>query len=132
MRALSIRQPYAELVLRGVKTIEYRTQPTRIVGERFHIYASKTGVPANAAGRVWSADLAAPTGDNAPPAYMLELAKLLILDDLPRGVIVGSAVIDRVTRGDDGLYHWHLVGVERAKTFRKPRGHPQPVWFNPF
>lgn len=37
MRALSIRQPYAELILRGIKTIEYRSRPTRIIGERFYI-----------------------------------------------------------------------------------------------
>ena len=41
MLALSIRQPYAELILRGVKTIEYRSRPTRKIGERFYIYASK-------------------------------------------------------------------------------------------
>ena len=41
MLALSIRQPYAELILRGIKTVEYRTRPTRIIGERFYIYASK-------------------------------------------------------------------------------------------
>ena len=34
MRALSIRQPYAELILRGIKTVEYRSRPTRIIGER--------------------------------------------------------------------------------------------------
>jgi ASCH domain len=50
MRALSIRQPYAELILRGIKTVEYRTRPTRIIGERFHIYASK----AKAASPIWS------------------------------------------------------------------------------
>ena len=43
MRALSIRQPYAELILRGVKTIEYRSRATRIIGEEFYIYASKGG-----------------------------------------------------------------------------------------
>lgn len=42
MRALSIRQPYAELIspksdgesddLRGIKTIKYRSRPTRIIG----------------------------------------------------------------------------------------------------
>ncbi len=42
MRALSIRQPYAELILRGIKTIEYRTRRTRIIGERFYIYAART------------------------------------------------------------------------------------------
>ena len=40
MRALSIRQPYAELILRGVKTVEYRSFATRKIGERFYIYAS--------------------------------------------------------------------------------------------
>jgi hypothetical protein len=39
MRALSIRQPYAELILRGIKTVEYRSRPTRIIGQRFHLYA---------------------------------------------------------------------------------------------
>ena len=41
MCALSIRQPYAELILRGEKTIEYRSRPTRIIGERFYIYAAR-------------------------------------------------------------------------------------------
>src|SRR5277367_137503 len=26
----------------------------------------------------------------------------------------------------------HLVDVQRAKTLRKLKGHPQPVWFTPF
>jgi hypothetical protein len=44
MRALSIRQPFAELILRGIKTIEYRSRATRIVGERFWIYAPRKSV----------------------------------------------------------------------------------------
>ena len=44
MRALSIRQPYAELILRGIKKIEYRSRRTRIIGERFYIYAARTPV----------------------------------------------------------------------------------------
>jgi hypothetical protein len=45
-------------------------------------------------------------GDNieapgeGPEAWMLELARMLILKDLPTGVIVGSAVIDRRRNGD--------------------------------
>ena len=39
MRALSIRQPYVEEILRGIKKIEYRNRPTHIIGERFYIYA---------------------------------------------------------------------------------------------
>ena len=42
MRALSIRQRYAELILREIKKIEYRSRPTRIIGERFYIYAART------------------------------------------------------------------------------------------
>jgi hypothetical protein len=46
MRALSIRQPYAELILRDacsrqIKPIEFRSRPTTIIGERFYIYASR-------------------------------------------------------------------------------------------
>jgi predicted transcriptional regulator len=148
MRALSIRQPYAELILRGNKPIEFRTRPTKIIGERFYIYASRQW----AAGKLflegcrpvgkleernsndetkkaWSHDLAMP-GDEPQP-WMTELANILILKDLPTGVIVGSAVIEEVTRGSQ-YFEWHLGGIERAKKLRKPKGHPQPVWFTPF
>src|SRR3954466_3821975 len=120
MRALSIRQPWAEMILRGIKTIEYRSRPTRIIGERFYIYASRKHAAPTAPGPVWSHDLAMPGGrpGEAPPPWMLELAQLLILGKLPTGVIVGSAVIDKVTRRGNGagdLYEWHLRNVERAE-----------------
>jgi hypothetical protein len=134
MRALSIRQPFAELILRGIKTVEYRSRPTRIIGRRFHIYASKGAAAAGKA--VWSRDLAVPPRE-ALPAWMIELAEQVGMIEpgalalLPRGVIVGSAVIEKVSRVDD-VYRWHLADVERAQTLRKPRGRPQPVWFHPF
>jgi hypothetical protein len=56
---------------------------------------------------------------------------MLILKGLPTEVIVGTASIKQVIRGDC-FYEWHLTAVERAKQFRKPKGHPQPVWFTPF
>jgi hypothetical protein len=133
MLALSIRQPYAELILRGIKTVEYRTRPTRIIGERFYIYASK----AKAATPIWSEDLRVAT----PPKWMLELAEQVGMIEpgalLPTGVIVGSAVIEkvippRIADGDSGLFRWELADVRRIKTPRKPKGHPQPVWFEPF
>jgi hypothetical protein len=43
----------------------------------------------------------------------------------------GTASIKEVVKGDS-LFEWHLTDVERAKRFRKPKGHPQPVWFTPF
>ena len=89
-----------------------------------------------------------------PEEWMLELAKMLILKDLPTGVIVGTAVIEKCEEVEDrgskiedseetpalssilhprsSLFRWHLTDVERAKRFRKPKGHPQPVWFTPF
>jgi hypothetical protein len=123
--------------------VEYRSRATRIIGERFHIYASKGSgfrVQGSGRGKAWSRDLAMPRGDEGLPAWMIELAEQVGMIEagalalLPRGVIVGSAVIDRVTRNDDDddLFQWHLTDVQRARTLRKPRGHPQPVWFEPF
>ena len=122
MRALSIRQPYAELILRGIKTIEYRSQRTRIIGERFQIYASRQ------------------------PGDLKGFAKLdCEPGDLPVGVLVGTAKITRCTQASRPkskirrggphavpLYEWHLSDVKRLKRPRKPKRHPQPVWFNPF
>jgi predicted transcriptional regulator len=135
MRALSIRQPYVELILRGIKTVEYRTRATRIIGERFHIYASKRKLPV-VSGQ-WSVKIA----DNIVvpreplPEWMIELAEQVGMIEpgalLPTGVIVGSAVIENVSQVDS-MYRWHLANVERAKKLRKPTGHPQPVWFRPF
>jgi predicted transcriptional regulator len=185
MRALSIRQPYAELIMRGIKRIEFRSRPTSIIGERFYIYASQqwavgklylagcekpeirnpnigsTSSPqaesmTNDEARMtnWSTDLSMP--GSGPEPWMMELAKMLILKDLPMGVIVGSAVISECrsqalevrdqkseVRNPDlltsdlrpltsGLYEWHLADVQRVKKLRKPKGRPQPVWFNPF
>jgi len=162
MRALSIRQPYAELILRGIKKIEYRSRATRIVGERFWIYAAGKKWP-GAVGKekedkpvaLWSRDL----GIETPEPWMVELANALRMfpHELPTGVIVGSAVIERcvpaagdslpgardrklgrssISAGADPLpaprYEWHLRDVERVTTLRKPKGHPQPVWFKPF
>ena len=69
---------------------------------------------------------------------MIELAEQVgiiepgAIERLPRGVIVGTAVIERVTRVDS-WYRWHLAAVERARgKLRKPTGRPQPVWFEPF
>jgi hypothetical protein len=92
-------------------------------GRRFHIYASKTA----AKKAVWSRDLAVPTPGEALPSWMIELAEQVGMIEpgalalLPRGVIVGSAVIEKVSRVDS-MYRWHLADVERAADLRKPTG----------
>ena len=110
MRALSIRQPRAEAIMRGVKTIEYRSRATRIRG-RVYIYASLDR---------YSSD---------EEAEMMEEYGIddLDVDDLPRGVIIGTAELHDCDGGDR-----YLGSPERAKRLRRPRNHPQPVWFNPF
>ena len=77
---------------------------------------------------------------SGPEPWMMELARMLILKDLPTGVIVGSAVITQCrmhsaecrTAEEAPLFEWHLTDVERVKKLRKPKGQPQPVWFYPF
>lgn len=162
-RALSIRQPFAELILRGAKLAEYRSKPTRVIGERFWIYASKSGSRsgrgAGDAPTPWSNDLAVPGRDL--PVDMLAIADALRLfpRDLPTGVIVGTAVIERVDpvdrvdavtqlvldrakrdaplRSSNGavataaLFAWRLVDVQRLDEPFIPKGHPQPVWWRP-
>jgi len=122
--------------------VEYRTRPTRIIGERFYIYATKKPSAFSdqlSARKMWSRDLRMP--DRELPAWMLELAEQVGMIEpgtlLPTGVIVGSAVIEKVSQvpsagSGQAMYRWHLADVARAKKLRKPRGHPQPVWFRSF
>lgn len=107
MKALSIRQPWAELIMRGIKTVEFRSRPTMVRG-RIHIYA--------ALGRCDPQDEADIAAD-----YGIDVA------GLPRGVIVGTVELFDCD-GDE----WLLRNPERAKELRKPDNHPMPVWFTPF
>lgn len=109
-RALSIRQPHAEAIMRGVKKIEYRSGLTRIRG-RIYIYASL--------GRYSADDEAEMMAD-----YQI---RDVSCDDLSRGVLIGTVELFDCDGGN-----WHVRKPERAKTLRKPKNHPQPVWFKPF
>ena len=110
VRALSIRQPHAEAIMRGVKKIEYRSRPTKIRG-RILIYASL--------GRYSSKD---------ESAMMAEYGiKDVGCDELPRGVLVGSVELFDCEGGD-----WHVRKPERAEKLVSPTKQPQPVWFYPF
>jgi ASCH domain len=107
MRALSIRQPYTEQILRGTKKLEYRSRSTNIRG-RVYIYASLTPGDADD----WDAMTLQP-------------------GDLPVGVLVGTVEISDCT-GKAGDYQWHLANPDRSTRHLKPKKHPQPVWFYPF
>ena len=108
MRALSIRQPYVEQILTGEKKIEFRSKNTLIRG-KFYIYSSKT------------------------PAFTATYGR--DVDELPKGLIVGTAELVDCTFVDDSAgpyYEWHLKNPKRLKRPLKPKNKPQPVWFNPF
>ena len=80
--AFSVRQPYAELILRGKKQIEYRTVNTRIRG-RVYIYASQT------------------------PGKKKDFARLgLQPGDLPTGVLVGTVEIVGCVRVAKKEFEW--------------------------
>jgi hypothetical protein len=107
MRALSIRQPFAELVMAGEKTVEYRSKVTRIRG-RVYVYACKSR---NRLEHYEDAGLGS--------------------DKLPHGKLVGTVEIVNCIQGDDG-YEWHLTNPKRLKKKLTVTGVPQPGFFWPF
>jgi hypothetical protein len=106
--AISIRQPWAELIMRGVKTVEERSRPTKVRG-RIYIYASLGRWPA------------------ADEAEWAEEFGIDDIDGLPRGVLVGT-----VDLYDCLGEKWFLRAPERLTRPIKPERHPMPVWFRPF
>lgn len=124
--ALGIRQPWVELILRCVKTIEVRSQNTQIRGT-IYLYASKkfSDLPAAAA---------------AAAAHQLDL------EPSPRGVLVGSIELigTRPALARDAVAACvpaALLKGQFAWELRNPRRFPQPlpvrflpcgVWFYPF
>ncbi len=127
MKALSIRQPWAELILRGLKRVEVRSVRTNKRGERVYIYAGLQRVGPDDEARI-AADFG------------------IDVDSLPRGVLVGTVEIVgceplrpkhsrsacfRVTRKTLG-FAWRLANPRRARTKRKPTRPPQPSFFTPF
>jgi hypothetical protein len=126
MRALSIRQPWAELILRGHKIIEVRSRRTNL-RERVFIYAGLNRIEPQEEVRI-----AAQFG--------------IDMDYLPRGVLVGTVEILGclpLQRDDsqaacfeitetDGFYAWLLARPQRVEELVKPKNQPQPMFFNPF
>lgn len=124
--ALGIRQPWAELILRGIKTLEIRSQNTRLRGT-IYIYASKK-VSALAAAR------------DAARAHSLDLVVL------PRGLLVGSVELHgsrQATSADavravvpealvKGQFAWELQNARRFPEPAQVKYLPFGVWFYPY
>ena len=109
VRAISIRQPYAELILRGIKKEEYRSRRTTIRG-RVYIYASLTNADDDEA---WEQTR------KRPGAF-------------PRGVVVGSVeIVDCVQDDEVGDFAYLLKAPRRLRRPRVVRNQPQPVFWRP-
>ena len=110
MRAISIRQPWAEEILRGDKRYEYRKTNCRILNERVYIYAS-------------------------PKAEAKEKAEYERIGikpgDLPTGVLVGTIEFESCD-GSPGNHRWKIKNPQRLKRNKKPTRKPQPIWFYPY
>lgn len=109
-RAISIRQPFAESILRGFKNDEYRTVATNI-RERVWIYASLKDREDEVAARFWRKLKREP-------------------GDLPKGVIVGSVEIVDCRPHPIEKYAYQLANPKRMRP-RKAIGQPCPIFWRP-
>ena len=124
--ALGVRQPWCELILRGVKTLEIRSRDLALRGP-IYLYSAKKFAEGDA-------PLAAAERHG------------LDLESLPRGVIVGEVTItgSRPATPDDQAascvpaemlrehFAWELADAARLGEPVKPRFVPYGVWFYPF
>lgn len=124
--ALGVRQPWAELIVRGIKTIEVRSVGTNVRGP-IYLYASKklSEIPA-----------AIEAGDKHG----------LDLNELPRGVLVGTVEIVACEKACSenaeaacvprsylrNGFAWHLTTPRRLEEPLPVRFLPYGIWFYPF
>ena len=122
-RALSVRQPWAELILLGHKTLEIRSRPTKVRG--------------------WVQIYAALRREDGPPQRCAATDYGLDLNRLQRGWLLGMAEIVNCRRvtpadsreacfaipADQELFGWQIANPRRHQSPRKPTGQPQPSFF---
>lgn len=107
--AISVRQPYAESILRGEKVIEYRTTHTHVRGA-VYIYAAKAK-------------------EDAPifTAYQIDESEVEF------GKIIGTV---EIVASEQSLefpewHEWHLANPKRLEQPLKPINQPLPVFWYP-
>jgi len=109
--AISIRQPWAEMILIGEKVTEYRSRrlSPAMLDKDIHVYVPMSyGYQADEdRHELWDR-----------------------LEELPRGKVVGIVTFSRCTlRGEQ--WAWH-IGSTRRVELRKPTYKPQPGFFRPW
>ena len=106
--AISIRQPLVELILRGEKKWEFRSQFTAI-RERVFLYASLRPFDGESQWR--------------------KLRKRP--GSLPTGQILGTVEIVGCVRNSDGDFKYKLSAPERIRPFLTAQNQPQPRFWRP-
>ncbi len=124
--ALGIRQPWAELILRGVKTIEVRSLPTAIRGP-IYLYTSRVVADTPAARA--AADRAGLDVYSLPRGVLV--GTINIVDSRPLTSLDASAacVPEELLKGKHG---WRISAPQRLETPITVRFLPYGVWFYPF
>lgn len=126
MLALSVRQPWVELILYGIKTIEVRSRPTRIRG-RVLLYSSLKAADqppsTEASSRLHSCHSELETGLLLGSVEIVDCRELVEADTV-------STCLSEIPSGKH--FAWVLRGPRRLSPVLKPSRHPQPVFFRPF
>lgn len=108
-RAISIKQPFVELILQGKKKFEFRSMPTNI-RERVYLYASLKP---------------------RPEASLWRNANK-VMGELPVGEIVGTVEItDCVWNEKKECYGYKLSKPRRIRKSLKAKNKPSPVFWIP-
>ncbi|NYF89707.1 ASCH domain-containing protein [Tunturiibacter empetritectus] len=113
IRAISVKQPFAEQILRGSKRYEYRTVPTNI-RERVYIYASLK--------------------PRREEEFWRKMDKSA--EQLPKGKIVGSVQIVGCIeiagcKSNRKEFAYKLANPKRLRTHLVPTNQPGPVFWRP-
>ena len=124
--ALGIRQPWAELIMQGVKTIEVRTVPIAIRG-CIYVYASRqpSDIPAaQQAIRQHELDLAAlPTVRVIGTVEILDCRRCTPADE-EASLVPADQLKDR--------FAWVMGNAQRLPESLPPAFRPFGIWFYPF
>jgi hypothetical protein len=105
MKALSIRQPWAWLIVNGHKDIENRSWPTRFRGPLL-IHAAKGMTRAEY--------------EDAASLCSKAAVALPAFDELERGGIVGQAIVTGCIDDSPSLWFFGKYGFELANAMRLP------------
>lgn len=123
---LGIQQPWAELILRGIKTIEIRNVPVQPKGP-IYLYTGQKLSPfpaALAAAERYHLDVESlPRGRVVGTVHILE-SRPAVLADVDRACVPAELLLGRQS--------WLLADPQRCPEPLLPQSVPYGMWFYPF